>query len=472
MQNSILKYTSTGNEGIAIFSLETLEYVYYPITTGVWNYYAPRENRILDIYIGKDPEIIHIIGHFGLGTYHTESKIFNSIPYDYLDEYDTSLEDITKGEQPTFTAIIPYDNKLYLSSWAFGICSFDLSNGEWKTYYFEPVNKADEKLKNDNVITDFQRVDSLIIYSVNRDTGNQVAFFNLKKNRFTKDLIAFPKLRKQANFAIHIDNSGYIWTAQNDVICKTPFLTSQNTNSKSVCIYQINDQPSIHAFLDKKILMDADQDSLTLKFGPTSNSQSSEFIYQYNFSSRGNIWIDNEQSNKLVLTNIPPRNHSVQIRAKSNQQKSWLYSEHLAITKKPHYTDTRVFKWTVFILSTLFIGLISGTSFLFQRKRNSLKLEYKKRLLESEMSALRAQMNPHFLFNSLNSINSYILQEDSETASRYLTKFSRLMRQILNNSQEDLVSLDQEIDTLSLYLETHLSKTFLRSYEYSLNPRI
>ncbi len=70
-----------------------------------------------------------------------------------------------------------------------------------------------------------------------------------------------------------------------------------------------------------------------------------------------------------------------------------------------------------------------------------------------EMKILRAQMNPHFIFNSLNSINRFILQNNRQQASEYLTKFSRLVRMILQNSQSHLITLESELDALGLYLE-------------------
>jgi hypothetical protein len=75
------------------------------------------------------------------------------------------------------------------------------------------------------------------------------------------------------------------------------------------------------------------------------------------------------------------------------------------------------------------------------------------RTAQLEMHALRAQMNPHFLFNSLNSINRFIIQNNSDQASAYLTKFSRLMRLILQNSQNELIPLENEVEALKLYLE-------------------
>jgi ligand-binding sensor domain-containing protein len=80
-------------------------------------------------------------------------------------------------------------------------------------------------------------------------------------------------------------------------------------------------------------------------------------------------------------------------------------------------------------------------------------LETERQTAEMEMQALRAQMNPHFMFNSLNSINNFILKNDPDNASEYLTRFSRLMRLILDNSREEWVTLENEIKALELYIE-------------------
>jgi len=76
-----------------------------------------------------------------------------------------------------------------------------------------------------------------------------------------------------------------------------------------------------------------------------------------------------------------------------------------------------------------------------------------KKSAELEMKVLRTQMNPHFIFNSLNSINRFILQNNKAQASQHLSKFSKLVRQILQNSQSSLITLENELETLELYLE-------------------
>lgn len=80
-------------------------------------------------------------------------------------------------------------------------------------------------------------------------------------------------------------------------------------------------------------------------------------------------------------------------------------------------------------------------------------METNKRIAETKLLALRMQMNPHFIYNSLSSINSFILQNNAEQASDLLTKFSRLMRQVLENSRTDWVSLRLELKALHIYLE-------------------
>jgi sensor histidine kinase YesM len=86
-----------------------------------------------------------------------------------------------------------------------------------------------------------------------------------------------------------------------------------------------------------------------------------------------------------------------------------------------------------------------------KQQRKNEKLE--KRNLENEQKLLRAQMNPHFIFNSLNTVQGFISSNDSFKAMGFLSKFGRLLRNILENSRENLINLENEIETLRLYIE-------------------
>jgi hypothetical protein len=90
-----------------------------------------------------------------------------------------------------------------------------------------------------------------------------------------------------------------------------------------------------------------------------------------------------------------------------------------------------------------------------------------KQLIELQLEGLRSQMNPHFIFNALNSIKKFVLSNDVENADIYLGKFSRLIRSILNNSREATISLEKEIEMLTLYLELEKLR-FGKKLEYCI----
>ena len=101
------------------------------------------------------------------------------------------------------------------------------------------------------------------------------------------------------------------------------------------------------------------------------------------------------------------------------------------------------------------------------RIEERLKAEFDKKLSNVEMTALRSQMNPHFIFNCLNSIDYYILKNETETASDYLNRFSRLIRLILQNSRSNYVNLKDEIEALRLYIEME-SLRFHNRFQYEI----
>lgn len=100
-------------------------------------------------------------------------------------------------------------------------------------------------------------------------------------------------------------------------------------------------------------------------------------------------------------------------------------------------------------------------------------METQQKMGEAEMQALRAQMNPHFIFNCLNSINRYIVRSDQATASLYLTKFAKLIRLILDNSNSKNVMLSNELEALKLYIDMEALRFDRKfSYEICVDPGV
>ncbi|QCX37469.1 sensor histidine kinase [Aureibaculum algae] len=118
------------------------------------------------------------------------------------------------------------------------------------------------------------------------------------------------------------------------------------------------------------------------------------------------------------------------------------------------------------IIYALIGGLLLLLFSLFWMIRSNKQRRLANNLLA--LKSLRTQMNPHFIFNALNSVNSFISQNDERTANRYLTDFSTLMRSVLNNSEEDFIPLENEIELLELYLKLEHSR-FKDKFDYELN---
>ena len=102
------------------------------------------------------------------------------------------------------------------------------------------------------------------------------------------------------------------------------------------------------------------------------------------------------------------------------------------------------------------------------QKIKQIETAFEQKIAETEMAALRAQMNPHFIFNCLNSIKLYTLENDSQTASEYLTIFSQLIRLVLENSRSEKVTLQKELETLRLYIELEAMR-FKDKVKYQIN---
>jgi sensor histidine kinase YesM len=108
--------------------------------------------------------------------------------------------------------------------------------------------------------------------------------------------------------------------------------------------------------------------------------------------------------------------------------------------------------WFYLLVAVLSIGLVSGL-FLLRIRHINRKAALEHAVVTSKLTALRSQMNPHFLFNALNSIQELVLSKDTKNAIRYLGTFSGLTRTILENSAKETVRLSEEIDMLKQYLE-------------------
>ena len=171
--------------------------------------------------------------------------------------------------------------------------------------------------------------------------------------------------------------------------------------------------------------------------------------------------------------------HAIQESLNSENTRARLASyaiERLQLQKENEITQLQTQKTTqrnYYLIGGAFLLLIVMaviSLILYRRKRDKEQLtsDFKNQLARAETKALRAQMNPHFIFNSLNSINNFVTDQKHEIASDYLLKFSKLIRLILDNSRSETIPLDKELETLQLYV-TLESIRFENHFTYAVN---
>lgn len=178
-------------------------------------------------------------------------------------------------------------------------------------------------------------------------------------------------------------------------------------------------------------------------------------------------WSEPSDRHFANYTNVPGGNYVFQLQAANNEA---VWNE--KILELPVTIKTPVWQRGWFRAAGLFLlGFLVYSVYRYRvnqfRKKEKLKSEYEKKIANVEMSSLLAQMNPHFLFNSLNSIDSYIIRNESGKASEYLNNFARLMRLILQNSRSNYITLKDELEALELYMQME-GLRFQKKFEYSI----
>ena len=142
--------------------------------------------------------------------------------------------------------------------------------------------------------------------------------------------------------------------------------------------------------------------------------------------------------------------------------------QYLDIQIRHYFWQTLWFKWLVGLLFAGMVWFLYRYRIALIRREEATKRKLESKIKEIEMVALRSQMNPHFLFNSLNSIKSFIARQEPRKATDYLSKFAQLMRYILTNSEQATIPLNKEIEAIRLYLELE-SMRFDKKFEYVIN---
>jgi streptogramin lyase len=189
-----------------------------------------------------------------------------------------------------------------------------------------------------------------------------------------------------------------------------------------------------------------------------------KIVYSYRILGMQDEWVSIGENQLITLPAIPPGEFKFQIKAgnplSDGPVKTLIIDVPTPLYQKPWFV--------VLIAGGLIAILYAFMRYRIRsiREREEMRTEINKKMAELELKALRSQMNPHFMFNSLNSIKNYILQAKPTLAAEYLSNFAHLIRMILQNSREKAITLQEEMDTLLLYIELEQIR-FDKQFEFT-----
>ena len=197
------------------------------------------------------------------------------------------------------------------------------------------------------------------------------------------------------------------------------------------------------------------QNNLSFDIDAVHPNYGSELQYSYYLENLSGDWTPLSDVSRVSLSNLPPGEYTLFTRS---CVRGTICSETnpIFIRVLQPFWQTQWFILACVAGGLLIIALVLWRIIHNIRQRQQVRLErleMERSLLDVEQKALRLQMNPHFIFNTLNSIQGLIAREDNRSARLYLSRFSHLMREILENSLEDRIPLEEELATLKHYLE-------------------
>jgi len=194
------------------------------------------------------------------------------------------------------------------------------------------------------------------------------------------------------------------------------------------------------------------KNNITISFVGLSYKQAGKIKYTYKMEGVDSNWISAE-ARTARFPILPPGTYSFEVKAMNNDRVTSLRPAKVNfIIEKPIWLTV----WFLSIMVILFFSICYVI--LNAINRAKLREQKKHHLMETNMNkyrqkALSAQMNPHFIFNSLNTVQKYVLENDRDTSNIYLSKISQLMRMVLHNSQYLEITLLEELEALKLYIE-------------------
>lgn len=341
---------------------------------------------------------------------------------------------MNNGKRVFISQLKNYENEV------FALASNDIlyKIKEDKIIPFEIINN----LTNNNTQRIFVSQHFLFVYN-----GKELYEYNLKTKKIIKrfhsnEYEIFDVVKTKYQQIIILTNNGKITLKSDDFNDNfKPFLKLNPLVVDGQKIVSIK----------KEIILNADTKSISIPFEYINFRPNENHEIQYKINQE-NWYSFVASTNSLQFNSLAPGNYTILLKVKNYDQT--IQSISFTI-QKPWYLRIPFLVFFSIIFIFIIIQLLKFQRQRINKKNKTIfeKIELEKNLNQSTLKAIKSQMNPHFFFNALNTIQSFILLNDKKQAINYLSKFSLLTRNILDMTEKEYISIQDEIKTLTTYLE-------------------
>jgi hypothetical protein len=243
-------------------------------------------------------------------------------------------------------------------------------------------------------------------------------------------------------------------------------ITTIKTDDSTYYSYQYTKQA-------KRVKLSSKQNNISFEFASSDYANTPKNRFEYKLEGYSNNWTRTNR-NYVSYTKLPPGNYIFYVRASNNDGVWSTTTAAFSFRVSPTFWQSWWFRIIAALLIAYFIYRTFNNRIKDAREKEKEKMrlarqktEFEKQLAEIKLKALVSQMNPHFIFNCMNSIQAMILSDQNMQASTYLTKLSRLVRSVLENSVKTFIPLQDVIENLKLYLELE-SLRFDQQFNYDI----
>lgn len=474
------------------FNISANEIVFYEIVEHKKSLWIGTNLGVFEL--DEEGEIVHYIPKHSLKIeFAYDDKFIETVPYGGTNVYENVYQ--LKGKQfsqefnstPQFiVAIASTKKKSYLASVFNGLYVYQ--NGEFTSYLFEKIwneKKFKHLALNDtgNLILAAEFGDVFIV----DDTQKFKIIEKIDKDKILGKTINFIESYKDylligTERGINIYKNGVIRLFDEEqglldcnVKCAKIFdselwlglekgyfildldkvLANQKTvHSISISSILINNEPISDTkykwfkLQDTKLICDYNQNTFSIDFIPSGHPYPHKLKFRYRIKSK-NQWSPYSEKPNVYLSYLPYGNYKLEIEVfDSNSGQSTQFNVLQIRIKHPFWLQW----WFLAIVFLFFIVVVFVSIKRYKVKANE-KLLIEKRIAETKLDALASQMNPHFTFNAMNTVQNFIVSNDVDNSLMFIGELAKLMRLTLDNSSRKTISLEEEIHFLNTYIK-------------------